>query len=212
MSPSPEPGFHPPRFCAGNVTFQNHFSSSPNSIFSYSLSQDSGVFQDAVIFKREKKQPSASSGRDLWKQVLLKKNETLAALWPDRALHISKTQCLLSFPQLIRGPVWQWMALTINTSWKISNRVRGNGKKMRCSYRETISDVSCLTGCVFFSQSGWGMRCSIQDLHQLTCKMYDTIICIKFDSIDIALRCCYEKVVGSGTRCQSTQKLPPITL
>lgn len=151
MSPSPAPGFHPPRFCAGNAMLQNHFSSSPNFIFSFSLSEDSGIFQDVVIFKKKKKKAALCLPRQrLVETGASKKTETLAALWPDRALCISKTQCLLSSPQLIRGPVWPWMALTINTSWKISNRVRGNGKKMRCSYRETISDVSCLTGCFFF--------------------------------------------------------------
>lgn len=87
---------------------------------------------------------------------------------------ISKTQCLLSFPELIRGPVWQWMALTINTSWKIPNRVRGNGKKMRCSYRETISDVSPSDS---YFLKDWGLGYWAQEISQLKEKIYIIMIC-----------------------------------
>lgn len=170
------------------------------------------LFQDVVIFK---KQPTTSPSRDLWKQVLLKKKikrARLAALWPDRAVCVRKTQCLLSSPQLIRGPVWQWMALTINTSWKISNRVRGNGKKMRCSYRETISDVSSLKGCFFFFlpnvAEGWAAESKISP--NLNTRYI--IICVKFNSVDIPLRCCYQKVAGCGTQWQSTPKFQYVSL
>lgn len=44
------------------------------------------------------------------------------------------------------------------------------------------------------------------------CEKWDTIICIEFNSVDMLLRCCYEKVIGSGTQCQRTQKLPSVTL
>lgn len=55
-------------------------------------------------------------------------------------------------------------------------------------------------GLLFLSWSCLEMTCSIQDLHQLKRKNCDTIICIEFNSVDILLRCCYEKVVGSGTQ------------
>jgi len=146
-SPLPGTRFYPSLFYAGNPMPWNHFSSRPIFIFPLSLLDDSCPSPGcSYIYKAAHHLPR----QGLVETGAPKNPECLAAPWPDGAVCVSKTQCLLSSPQLIRGPVWQWIALTINTSWKISNRVRGNGKKMRCSYRETISDVSPLKGCLFF--------------------------------------------------------------